>query len=202
MQTRRTRLGQLLLAGTGLLACAGTGAQVAGNCLLGDVRLFAGDYAPVGWMLANGQALSITDHNALFSVLGTTWGGDGMTHFNLPHLGSRIPVGTGQGLGLATDVVEGTHRGDEQMWLQHWNLPPHSHAVAAAGGVATSATPAAGMALAAVPEAGAFAAVAPDTRLAPTSVGSAGSTQPFERLPPSLALNYIICVGGTYPTRN
>lgn len=197
----RKRLGKLLLAGAGLLACAGAGAQVANDCLLGDVRLFAGDFVPVGWMLANGQFLRISDHTALYSLLNTTWGGDGIQYFRLPDLSSRIPVGTGQGPGLS-NVLDGMWRGTEETMLQRYNLPPHGHPVVVAGGAATTATPAGGMALAAVPEAGAFATAVPDTTLSASSVGSTGGYQPFERLPPMLALNYIICAGGVYPARN
>lgn len=197
----RTRWGVFLLAAAGLLACAGARAQGAADCLLGDVRLFAGNFEPVGWRFARGQTLSISENESLFSLLLTTWGGDGIMSFNLPNLSSRIPVGTGQGPGLV-NVSEGTAWGTEQTVLMSGHLPSHRHLLAVAGGAAATAAPAAGMALAPVQNAGAFAAATPDTRLASGSVGFTGSNQPVELSPPSLGLNYIICVGGSYPPRN
>lgn len=185
----------------GLLAGAAACAQAPAPCLLGDVRLFAGNFEPVGWKFANGQFLRISDHSVLFSLLFTTWGGDGMTFFGLPNLSSRIPMGTGQGLGPYGDIADGMTWGQERTTLMYANLPQHSHPVMVAGATATTAVPAAGMALAAVPEAGAFAVAAPNATLAFASVGVAGSSQSFETLPPAMGLNYIICVDGVYPSR-
>jgi microcystin-dependent protein len=93
---------------------------------IGVIKLFAGNYAPQGWAFCNGQTLSISQNQALFSILGTTYGGDGKTTFQLPDLGGRVPVGTGQGLGL-TPCTLGERAGLERITLNPSQMAPHNH---------------------------------------------------------------------------
>lgn len=190
----------LAAAAAGLLAGPPARAQGSDPCMIGDIRLFAGDYEPYGWMFARGQSLSISQNTALFSVLETTYGGDGHTSFNLPDLRGRVPVGLfsrGQ-----TNVQLGMRFGAESVTLMPGNVPPHTHALQAAATGATTAAPVAGAALAAVQNGAAYAAAAPDTRLATATVGYSASGQvPVQRTPPSMGMNYIICVSGVYPAR-
>lgn len=186
------------------VACAalgGSGAQAqgVGDCLLGDIRLFAGNFAPLGWLLADGRLLSISEYEFLFTLIGTTYGGNGQDNFALPNLSSSIPVGTGQGLGMANTVQRGVEFGVEAVQLQSQQMPAHNHALVVAAG-ATTAAPTAGAALAPVHNGGAFAVAATNTTLAPGTVGFAGGSQPLERSPPALGLHYILCVQGFYPS--
>lgn len=186
------------------MACAalgGTGAQAQGvdDCLLGDIRLFAGNFAPLGWLPADGRLLLINDYVFLYSLIGTTYGGDGITSLALPNLSSRVPVGTGQGPGMGRNVQPGMWFGTETVQLQSQHMPAHSHALVVAA-QATTAAPTSGAALAPVHNGGAFAVAATDTTLAPGTVGATGGSQPFDLSPPALGLHYILCVQGIYPS--
>lgn len=187
------------------VACAalgGSGAQAQGvdDCMLGDIRLFAGNFAPVGWLRANGQLLSISEYEILFVIFGTTYGGDGQTNFALPNLSSRVPVGTGQGPGRLQTVQEGMQFGAEAVRLQSQQMPAHNHALVVAAG-ATTAVPTAGAALAPVDNGGAYAVAATNTILGPGTVGVTGGNQPLALAPPALGLHYIMCVQGIFPSR-
>jgi microcystin-dependent protein len=191
----------LAAAAVACAALGGTGAQAQGvdDCLYGDIRLFAGNFAPLGWLPANGRLLQISEYEVLFFIIGTTYGGDGQTNFALPNLSGRIPVGTGQGQGMFQTVQQGMPFGVEVVQLQSQHMPAHNHAMAVAAG-ATTAVPTAGAALAPVHNAGAYAVAAPNTILAPSTVGVAGGSQPFELGPPALGLHYIICAHGVFPS--
>lgn len=163
--------------------------------LLGEIILFAGNYAPRGWMLCHGQFLNIADNTALFSLLGTTYGGNGTTTFALPDLRGRTPVGAGTGPGLSPRNL-GDRGGAEQATLTASNMPAHQHPVRAASTAPTTGDPG-GSSLAG---ATIYASAAPTTSLAPT--GSVGGSQPFGILPPFLSLHYIIAVQGVFPSRS
>lgn len=164
---------------------------------IGEIRLVGFNFAPSGWALCNGQLLDISQNNALFALIGTTYGGDGVQTFQLPNLQSRIPLhqGTSQG---GNNYLIGQLAGEEQHTLIVNEMPQHSHAVpvAVAGTVA-------------VPTANVFggAAVAlynaPDGTLMNTGViGIAGSSQPHENRMPFLTINFVIALNGIFPTRN
>lgn len=186
------------------MACAalgGTGAQAqgVGDCLLGDIRLFSGNFAPLGWLAADGRLLLISDYGALFTLIGTTYGGNGQDNFALPNLSSSVPVGTGQGLGMGRTVQLGMRFGTETVQMQSQHMPAHNHALVVAA-QATTAAPSVGAALAPAHNGGAFAVAATDTTLAPGTVGGTGGSQPFDLSPPALGLHYILCVQGFYPS--
>ena len=173
---------------------------------IGEIVLFAGNFAPRGWMLCQGQILSIAQNTALFSILGTTYGGNGQTTFALPDLRGRVPLGQGQGPGLSPYVL-GEASGTENVTLISTEMPAHTHLLAAntAGGSATDPT---NNFIAAVsdPNSGSlFSAFAPapaNTVMAPNAVGVSGGSQPHNNLQPFLCLNYIIAVQGIFPSRN
>ena len=108
--------------------------------LLGSIILFAGNFTPRGWAACNGQILSIAQNNALFALLGTTYGGDGMTTFALPDLRGRVPIGFGQGNGL-TNVALGEAAGAEKITLTVAQMPQHSHTLNGAGNDANASDP-------------------------------------------------------------
>jgi microcystin-dependent protein len=174
---------------------------------LGQIQLFPYNFAPVGWALCQGQILSIAQNTALFALLGTNYGGNGISTFALPNLSAAVARGTGTGAGL-TPVVAGETGGEASVTLTFATMPTHTHALAA---VTTDAiaTTAAGNLLGAVAHASGrsslkgdiYTASAPATSLTPASVGSAGGGQPHTNLQPYLGLNYCIALQGIFPAR-
>lgn len=174
---------------------------------IGEIRLFAGNFAPRSWAYCDGTTLSIAEYTALYSVIGDVYGGNGNTSFNLPNLCSRVPVGTGQGPGLP-NVILGQVGGTETATMTINQMPAHTHI-----GSATIAIPASSEAGSGGPTnavlasiSGAYSGEQSDSHLnpiaTPISLGSSGSGQPFGILQPVMALNYIICLEGIYPSRN
>lgn len=177
------------------------------NAFIGQITLFAGNFAPRGWALCQGQLLSISTNTALFSILGTTYGGDGRVTFGLPDLRGRVPVGQGQGPGLSPWVL-GDSEGVESVSLIASEMPAHNHNVQVSSGQANSNT--ANNNYLAVTN-GTFAGDpvnvntyngTPNAVLGPGSISIAGGSQPHENVQPSLCLNYIICIEGYFPSRN
>ncbi|MGV8804792.1 MAG: phage tail protein [Polaromonas sp.] len=172
-------------------------AQDRPDCTLGEVVMFAGNFAPLGWAFANGQLLAISQYDALFSILGTTYGGDGITTFGLPNFSGRMPLGTGVSKTL------GQLAGTEQVTLQTQQMPAHSHALTVQGSAATSASPGVGGTLAAMQNGGLYTSASPNTALASGSLTTAsGASQPVPTMPPFLGINHIVCLEGIYPSRN
>jgi microcystin-dependent protein len=171
------------------------------NPFLGSVVLFAGNFAPRGWAFCDGQLLPIAQNTALFSLLGTTYGGNGQTTFALPDLRGRHPVGPRQGPGLS-NVDLGEQAGVENVTLISSQLPAHAHPLRGSNAEQNtnspdSAIPAKGGVY--VKEAGPGAEPMP-TAMGPTGV--TGSSQPHENRSPYLGLNYIIALQGIFPSRN
>ncbi|WBO86756.1 phage tail protein [Hymenobacter yonginensis] len=176
---------------------------------LGIIKLFAGNFAPRGWALCNGQLLSITQNTALFSILGTVYGGDGQTTFALPNLQSRVPVGAGQGAGLSF-YSQGELGGTETVTLTLGQMPAHSHGLNASTAAGTTDVPTGNVLAQPAGATGSgdsvtvtsYATGTATTALNPTSVSASGSSQPHENRPPFLAMNYIICTEGLFPSRS
>jgi microcystin-dependent protein len=169
---------------------------------IGQIMIAAFNFAPQGWAFCNGQIMSIQQNTALFSLLGTTYGGDGQTNFALPNLQSRIPVHFGQGLGL-TPYVLGEMTGSETRTLITQNLPAHNHQISAVSGKGNKPSPAG--ALPAADAAGItaeYSSAAANTTMNPTMVSLTGGNQPFSILPPVLALNFVIALFGVFPSRS
>jgi len=164
---------------------------------LGEIRLFPYNFAPKGWAFCSGQILSIAQNTALFSLLGTTYGGNGQTTFALPDLRGRRAISSGQGPGLA-DYVLGQVGGVESTTLNEKQLPMHSHLVNAVKGTAEAAS-ASGNLLA---NGQIYTAQPPSVTMNPAMIGMAGGSQPFENLDPYLTLNYCIALEGIFPSRN
>lgn len=160
---------------------------------LGDIRTVAFNFAPNGWALCNGQLLPINQNQALFSLLGTTYGGDGRTNFALPNLQGRTFLHVGGGF------VQGQVGGEINHTLAISELPTHTHVVGASSAAGTVATP-----LNNVPAHGAKASygTTPDLAMNPDSVSIVGSSQPHNNLPPYLVITFIIALQGIFPSRN
>lgn len=173
--------------------------------IIGQIILFSGNFAPRGWALCDGSLLSISTNDALYSILGTTYGGDGKTTFALPDLRGRVPMGAGNGPGLTPRTL-GQAAGTETHALTGDNVPPHTHPFLAAAGPGTQST-AAGASLGtfgtSAPPNGPYTTEAPSVAMAEGSIGAntgeAGGDIPLVQ--PSLSLNYIIATVGIYPSR-
>ncbi|ARV08034.1 phage tail protein [Polaribacter sp. SA4-10] len=183
---------------------------------LGEVRLFAGNFTPRGWAICNGQIIAISNNQALYSILGTTYGGDGRTTFALPDLQGRVAVGQGTGPGLS-QYREGQQGGTETNRLSTAQLPAHSHDAAgvikASNSNATTKEPAGNYFASSiytinrgnledVLSYGATSDVEMNANAIDVTVGNTGGSQSVENRQPYLAMNYIICLSGTYPARN
>ena len=167
---------------------------------LGEIRIFTGNFAPRTWALCNGQLMPINQNTALFSLLGTTYGGNGTNNFALPNLQSRVPIGVGQGPGLTARTL-GDSFGAETVTLLSNQIPGHQHAQSAS---TSAATPGAGPS--GTPASSATTSFygngAPNLNMAPEAVAPSGGGQPHNNMAPYLALNFIIALEGIFPARN
>lgn len=170
---------------------------------LAEVRLFSFQFAPRGWALCNGALLSVAQNTALFSLLGTTFGGNGQTTFALPNLQGRVPVHPGSGTGLPA-VVAGQVDGTESVTLTVAQMPQHTHTLFGVNAAADK-RPAGTYSFAndSTVNADFYAAESnPLVVMDPATVGVAGGNQSHSNIQPYLALNYCIALTGIYPTRN
>jgi len=167
---------------------------------IGEIMIFAGNFAPRGWAFCEGQLLPIAQNTALFSLLGTTYGGNGQTTFALPDLRGRAPIHPGQGPGLPNYVL-GEVAGEPTHTLIATEMPMHTHAARADSANGTSDTPTGLVPSrnpAGIPAYGSGTAAT----LAPTAIDIAGGSQPHNNMPPYLAINYCICLEGIFPSRS
>ena len=168
------------------------------NPYLGEIRTFAGNFAPQGWALCQGQLLPIAENTALFQLIGTTYGGDGVNTFALPDLRGRLPLHQGTGPGLSPRSI-GQMGGAEQVTLGEAQLPAHSHTVLASNSAGKAAPGPGAMLSAGVIQV--FGNGAPNTPMSPQAVTtSAGGGQPHPNMPPFLGLNYIVALFGIFPS--
>lgn len=167
---------------------------------VGEIRIFAGNFAPRGWAFTDGQILAITQNDALFSLFGTVYGGDGRTTFGLPDLRSRVPIHMGTGPGQSARAL-GSKGGAEKVTVQPNELPTHTHTVQFDTGAGTQNNPA-GSYLAASPTVRVFRPAAPVAPLSAASVTNAGGNGSHNNIMPYLAINFIVALFGIYPSRN
>jgi len=183
------------------------------NPYLGQVSIFAGNFAPRGWALCEGQLLPINSYSALFSILGTTYGGDGRSTFGLPDLRGRIPMGSGSGPGLSTRKI-GQKMGEENHTLIDAEIPSHSHtsklSVSKGNGTQGAATADSTIATTGVntgrvfTESLGYNTSTPDTALNSASIagGNTGGGRSHNNMQPTLCINYVIALEGNFPPRN
>jgi microcystin-dependent protein len=162
---------------------------------VGEIRMFAGNFAPAGWMFCEGQFLPISEYETLFNLIGTTYGGDGESTFALPDMQGRIPLHFGNGFALA-----GTG-GQEDVTLTVNQIPGHPHAMLASTNNASSAN-AAGKVLAQIPSYKNYVQTDPDTQLNSISIGVTGGSQPHNNFQPYLCVDFIISLFGIFPSQS
>jgi microcystin-dependent protein len=172
---------------------------------LGEIRMFGGNFAPRGWALCDGQVLAISQNAALFSILGTTYGGNGQTTFALPDMRGRRPVHQGQGPGLSPYVI-GQASGAESVTLTQAQLPQHNHVVNALGAGGNQANPTTASypsgALSGNTKIDIYTTTNPTVTLNPGTIGMTGGNQPVPSLNPYLCVTFIIALQGIFPSRN
>jgi microcystin-dependent protein len=162
---------------------------------IGEIRMFGGNFAPVGWAFCDGSLIPISENDALFNLIGTTYGGDGQNTFALPDLRSRIPVHVGPGFAL------GQSGGVESVTLTTSQIPAHSHVPQSFSTGGNQNTPAAGVW--ALSSAGsAYASnTAPTLAMDPGAIGTTGGSQPHDNMVPFLAVNFILSLFGIFPSQ-
>lgn len=166
---------------------------------LGEIRMFAGTFAPQGWAFCEGQLLSIAENDALFALIGTTYGGDGESTFALPDLRGRIAISQGQGPGISQSYMLAEMGGTEEVTLTTQQIPQHSHVPMGSSEAGSLTSPSGGVWAASALNG--YTPTAPDTQLSPAAVSLAGGSQPHENMLPFLTINFIISLYGIFPTQ-
>ena len=160
---------------------------------VGEIRLFAGNFAPAGWLFCHGQLLSISENETLFQLIGTTYGGDGQSTFAMPDLRGRVPLHGGNGYVLAETG------GVETVTLTSAQVPAHSHALRASSAAGTGSGPGNAL-LAATGSVNSYGSGNADQSMTAGALSSSGSSQPHDNMAPFLAVNYIISLSGIFPS--
>jgi microcystin-dependent protein len=166
---------------------------------IGEIRMFGGNFAPAGWAFCSGQLMPISENDTLFTLIGTTYGGDGQQTFGLPDLQGRLPMHMGTGSGLSARTI-GENGGVESVTLTTQQIPIHNHTPLAVAGSGNQTTPQNGVwAGAAVSR---YSSSAPNLAMNPSLVNAAGGSQPHDNLMPYLAISFIISLFGVFPSQN
>jgi microcystin-dependent protein len=175
------------------------------NCYVGEITVFAGNFAIYGWAFCNGQTLSVSQNTALFSVIGTYYGGNGVSTFQLPNMQNNAPMHWGAGPGLSTYVL-GENAGQTSVTLLSNELPQHNHTVTAAVAALTSqktGVPSASVWLGDSSPGDAYSAsTTPVATLSQFGIGLSGTGGSHPNVQPVLALNFLIALRGFFPSRN
>ena len=166
-----------------------------GNPYIGEVRIFAGTFAPAGWHMCDGAALPISEYETLFQLIGTTYGGDGQETFNVPDLRGRLPVHQGPGF------VLGELAGSETVTLNMQQIPIHRHPMQASSDISNSPNPDNSV-IGRSPQVLEFLNAVPNTPMSSLIVGNDGGSQPHSNMQPFLCVNFIISLFGIFPSQN
>src|SRR6476646_10078736 len=170
------------------------------NPFIGEVKMVSFNFPPKGWAFCDGQLLAIAQNQALFSILGTTYGGNGQTNFALPDLRGRAPMHFGQGPGLSSRPL-GERSGSEGVALAQTEMPLHNHIASGSDATGTTTGPANGVWAASARSDAQYGARG-TVSMNPAALGATGSNQPHTNMQPYLALRFIIALQGVYPSRN
>lgn len=167
---------------------------------IGEIRMFAGNYAPQDWAFCNGQLIAIAQYEALYSLLGTTYGGDGQTTFALPNLQGRLPMGQGAGPGLTPRALAQVG-GSESVTVTVAQMPSHTHQAGGQSSEGDQESPA-NEVWAATAALKRYASSAPNVAMNAGAIGPSGGSQPHENRMPALTTSFIIALEGIYPNRD
>jgi len=171
-----------------------------GEPYVGEIRMFAGNFAPAGWALCQGQSMPISENETLFNLIGTTYGGDGQETFNLPNLSGRVPVHMGKGPAVSQTYQIGESAGVETVTLTTQQIPLHTHPLIASTAVSNSNTPTNQVTAQSAQRAIYFESAA-TTNLAASAISPVGGNQPHENMQPYLCINFIISLFGVFPSQ-
>lgn len=166
---------------------------------VGEIRMFAGNFAPRGWAFCDGQLLAVSQNDALFSLFGTIYGGDGRTTFGLPDVRGRVPLHAGTGPGLSARRL-GAKGGAERETITTNQMASHSHDFRASPATANQGAPG-GHLLAGNPPVPVYSTTDPSLSLASGAISNTGGSQPHTNLAPTLCINFIVSLFGIYPSR-
>jgi microcystin-dependent protein len=169
-----------------------------GTPYVGEIRIFAGNFAPAGWAFCDGSLIPISENETMFNLIGTTYGGDGTNTFALPDLRSRVPVHMGTGAGQSYVIAQSA--GVEQITLTTQQIPAHNHPPTCNSGAGNQADPTAGVwaqQATVVP----YANAAPTLLMAANAIGLTGGSQPHDNMVPFLVINFIISLFGIFPSQ-
>jgi microcystin-dependent protein len=169
------------------------------DAFIGEIRLFGGNFAPMNWAFCDGSVLPISENDALFALIGTTYGGDGQTTFALPDLRGRLPVHQGSGPGLSTYGL-GQMAGSETVTLTSQQLPAHTHAAQGQSAAGDQAGPGGGVWAASAQNQ--FSSNAPGAAMSTAAIGATGGSQQHDNMAPYQVVSFIICLFGIFPSRN
>jgi microcystin-dependent protein len=162
---------------------------------IGEIRMFGGNFAPAGWAFCNGALMPIAENDALFTLIGTTYGGDGLTTFALPDLQSRVPIHVGPGF------AQGQTGGTETVTLTTNQIPSHSHVPTCNSAPGTQVGPGNGLWASTSPSLNQYSTNAPTLIMDPAAIGQTGSNQPHDNMVPFLAINFILSLFGIFPSQ-
>jgi microcystin-dependent protein len=167
---------------------------------IGEIRMFAGNFAPLNWSFCDGSLIAISQNDTLFSLIGTTYGGDGQQTFALPDLRGRLPLHMGQGPGLSSRVI-GELAGTESVTLTTQQMPAHTHQLLATNQAGNTGSPENQLLAASSPNDIYTTDLSSPAAMNPQAIGGIGGTQPHDNMMPYLAVNFIISLYGVYPQR-
>jgi microcystin-dependent protein len=168
---------------------------------IGEIRMFGGSFAPAGWAFCQGQLMPISENDALFTLIGTTYGGDGQETFGIPDLQGRIPLHAGKGPGITQTYQQGEKAGVESVTLTIQQIPVHTHAVVATDAIGSEPN-AANNFLASCFSINVYGVFTPTNAFAATAITPTGGSQPHENLMPYLCISFIISLFGIFPSQN
>ena len=172
-----------------------------GSPYIGEIRMFAGSFAPAGWAMCDGRPMAISQNDTLFILIGTTYGGDGQNTFDLPNLNGRVPVHQGQGPSISQNYQMGEAAGVEQVTLSTQQIPQHNHSVIASTDSALATNPSSNILASSITTklyTEDNATVAMNTQ----SLSPVGGSQPHENMQPFLVITFIIALFGIFPQQN
>lgn len=170
-----------------------------GEPFIGEIRMFGGSFAPAGWAFCDGQTLPISENDALFTLIGTTYGGDGQETFNLPDLQGRVPMHAGPGKD-GNNYQLGEKAGTESVTLTINQIPNHTHALIGSGTIANTQSP--GGNVAALGSGQIYTSAESLIGMSPQSIAPIGGSQPHENLQPFLVISFILSLFGVFPQQS